>query len=75
MKTWTIALKDTLVRFRDRNAILLMIAAPLLISLVMGAAFGGQGGDTSPIYEIPVVLVNADEGDLGESFVEILTRI
>lgn len=75
MKTWTIALKDTLIRFRDRNAILLMIAAPLLIALVMGAAFGGQNGDTSPIYEIPVVLINADEGDLGQEFLDILTSI
>jgi ABC-2 type transport system permease protein len=75
MKTWTIALKDTLIRFRDRNAILLMIAAPLLIALVMGAAFGGQNGDTSPIYEIPVVLVNADAGDLGQNFTDIITGI
>lgn len=75
MKTWTIALKDTLIRFRDRNAILLMIAAPLLIALVMGAAFGGQNGDTSPIYEIPVVLINADTGDLGQNFTDILTGI
>jgi ABC-2 type transport system permease protein len=75
MKTWTIALKDTLVRFRDRNAILLMIVAPLLISFVMGAAFGGLGDDTSPIYEIPLVIVNADEGELGENFVEIITGI
>ena len=75
MKTWTIALKDTLIRFRDRNAILLMIAAPLLIAMVMGAAFGGQNGDTSPIYEIPVVLINADAGDLGQEFFDILTGI
>jgi len=75
MKTWHIALKDTLIRFRDRNAILLMIAAPLLISLVMGAAFGGEGTDNTPIYEIPVVIVNTDEGDLGENFVEIITGI
>ena len=75
MKTWTIALKDTRIRFRDRNAILLMIAAPLLISFVMGAAFGGLGGDSSPIYEIPLVIVNADEGELGENFAAILTGI
>jgi len=75
MKTWTIALKDTLIRFRDRNAILLMIAAPLLIALVMGAAFGGQTGDTSPIYEIPLVLINTDEGALGQEFLDILTGI
>ncbi len=75
MKSLTIALKDTLIRFRDRNAILLMIAAPLLISFVMGAAFGGQNGDTSPISEIPLIIVNADQGDLAADFVEIVTGI
>ncbi|GAB4580539.1 MAG: hypothetical protein Fur0022_32810 [Anaerolineales bacterium] len=75
MKSWHIALKDTLIRFRDRNAILLMIAAPLLIAMVMGAAFGGQTGDTTPIYEIPIVFINADEGDLGQEFLDILTGI
>jgi ABC-2 type transport system permease protein len=75
MKPWHIAVKDTLIRFRDRNAILLMIAAPLLIAFVMGAAFGGQSGGTSPISEIPLILVNADEGDLSKDFAEIITEI
>ncbi len=75
MKSWHIALKDTLISFRDRNAILLMIAAPLLISMIMGAAFGNMNGDTSPISEIPLIIVNVDEGDFGEHFVEILSSI
>jgi ABC-2 type transport system permease protein len=75
MKTLAIALKDTLTRFRDRNAILLMIAAPLLISLVMGAAFGGQGAAASPISEIPLIIVNADEGGLGADFAAIYAEI
>ena len=75
MKSWTIALKDTLIAFRDRNAILLMIVAPLLISLIMGAAFSNLGGNASPISEIPLIIVNADEGDLGENFVEIIASI
>ncbi len=75
MKTLTIALKDTLIRFRDRNAILLMIAAPLIIASIMGAAFGGQSGSSSPISEIPLIIVNADEGSLGANFTEIVTDI
>lgn len=75
MKSWTIAIKDTLIAFRDRNAILLMIAAPLLIGMVMGAAFGEQNGDISPISEIPLIIVNADEGELGTTFAEILASI
>ncbi len=75
MKTLTIALKDTLIKFRDRNAILLMIAAPLLISFVMGAAFGGQGAAASPISGIPLIIVNADQGELGQNFAEIFAEI
>jgi ABC-2 type transport system permease protein len=75
MKAITIAIKDTLIRFRDRNAILLMIAAPLLISAVMGLAFGGQGQGASPISEIPLIVVNADAGELGERFAGVLAEI
>ena len=75
MKLITLVLKDTLTRFRDRNALLYMLAAPLLIGLIMGAAFGGQNDGSSPIYAIPVAVVNADEGDLGEMFVAVLTDI
>ena len=75
MKSWTIALKDTLIAFRDRNAILLMIVAPLMISMIMGAAFGNMGGDTSPISEIKLIIVNADKGELGETFTEIISSI
>lgn len=75
MKTLAIALKDTLIAFRDRNALLLMIGAPLLIALVMGMAFGGQGADTSPISRIPLVIVNLDAGEFGESFAGIMIDI
>ncbi|HIE24557.1 MAG TPA: ABC transporter permease [Anaerolineales bacterium] len=75
MKSWTIALKDTLIAFRDRNAILLMIAAPLLIGMIMGAAFGNLSGEVSPISEISLIIVNADEDDLGTTFVEVLSSI
>ncbi len=75
MKAWTIAVKDTLVRFRDRNALLFMLAAPLILSAIMGAAFGNAGGGSSPIFNIPIILVNSDQGDLGEDFATILAEI
>jgi ABC-2 type transport system permease protein len=76
MKIWTIAWKDTLIRFRDRNAIIMMLAAPLVIAAIIGAAFGGfisGSGGSSPITNIPVVVVNDDAGPQGAQFVEILT--
>lgn len=74
MKAWRIALKDNLIRFRDRNGLLLMLAAPLLIAAIVGAAFGGFGGqnNTAPLTDIPFVVVDDDEGDLGQTLVDIL---
>ena len=72
MKFWFIALKDVLIQFRDRNAVLLMLAAPLVMAFIMGAAFGGQGNQsTSPIQDIPVIIVNQDEGELGQIFADV----
>ena len=75
MKALTIALKDTLTRFRDIRALLYMLVAPLAIGLIMGAAFGGQNDGSSPVYAIPLGVVNADQGDLGQTFVEVLADI
>ena len=74
MKAWTIAWKDTLIGFRDRNGLLLMLAAPLIISAIMGAAFSNffSTGST-PIRDIPIIVVNDDEGELGQRFVDALT--
>ncbi|HBY92382.1 MAG TPA: hypothetical protein DEP84_00220 [Chloroflexi bacterium] len=72
-KPWFIALNDTLMRFRDRNGILLMLAAPLVLAAITGAAFGGlsgSGSSASPITGIPVILVNADEGELGQRVID-----
>lgn len=72
-KIWSIAYKDTLIRFRDRNGILLMLVAPLVLAAIIGAAFGGFGGDTpAPISDIPIIIINHDNGDLGQRIVDIL---
>ncbi len=75
MKALTIALKDTLTRFRDPRGLLLMLLTPLVIALIMGAAFSGQNNGDSPIYAIPVALVNADQGDLGAEFAQVMADI
>ena len=75
MKIWTIAWKDTLIRFRDRNALILMLLAPLVLSAIIGSAFGSfiRGSDPVPFDAIPVLVINEDEGVRGSQFLEILT--
>jgi ABC-2 type transport system permease protein len=72
LKTFLIGLKDVRLVFRDRTALIFMLAAPFVITLGLGlvtGGFGGMGG--SGISDIPVVIVNLDQQDLGNTLVDI----
>lgn len=71
MKILAIAWKDLSITFRDRNALFLMILAPLVLSFIIGASFGNFliGGSSVPFDQIPVLVVNDDVGDMGQQFV------
>jgi ABC-2 type transport system permease protein len=72
MKALQIAVKDTLTRFRDWKALAGMLAAPLVISGLIGLAFGNLSAGEAPIENIPVALVNLDEGQLGQAYADVL---
>ena len=75
MKALIIAWKDTLTRFRDWKALIGLLGAPLIISGLIGLAFGdiaGLGASQSPISNIEIIIVNLDNGVLGENYVEVL---
>lgn len=75
-KIWVIAFKDIRTRFTDRTLLLIMIAAPLLISTIIGLAFGGLGGSSSPVSYIPVIVINNDQpGDSSYAYGAILTSL
>jgi ABC-2 type transport system permease protein len=72
LKTFLIGLKDVRLVFRDRTALIFMLAAPFVITLGLGlvtGGFSGMGG--SGISDIPVVIVNLDQEDLGNTLVDI----
>lgn len=72
LKTFLIGLKDVRLVFRDRTALIFMLAAPFVITLGLGlvtGGFGGMGG--SGISDIPVVIVNLDQQDFGNTLVDI----
>lgn len=63
-----IGIKDVRLAFRDRAAIILMLLAPFLLTIGMGFITGRlSGGSASGISGIGVVLVNQDDGELGEA--------
>lgn len=62
-KILTFAQKELYSVFRDRNLILIMFLTPIVLSTIMGLAFGGLGGsDATGLVEIPIAIVNLDEG-------------
>ncbi len=67
-KLLNIAFKDLTVTFRDRGAVIYMLATPFLLTLAMAFAFGRLtgGGSSSGLDQIPVVVVNHDSGQLGQ---------
>jgi ABC-2 type transport system permease protein len=68
-KLFLIGLKDLRLAFRDKAALILMLAAPFALTLGMGAVTGSFSGGSSGISNIPVLIVNQDGGQLGKALV------
>ncbi len=71
LKTFIIGFKDLRLAFRDRAALLLMLLAPFLLTLGMGFVTGRFSGRTSGISDIPIILVNQDNAQLGNALVDL----
>lgn len=65
-----IAWKDFIITFQDRAALIMMLAAPFLLTLGLGAVTGAfSAAGTTGLNEIPIILVNQDSGELGDVIV------
>ena len=73
---WALARKDLKLFFRDRTAMLLTLALPIVLATVFGAAMGGMsgggGGQGSP--RIDVLVEDADHSTASESLIASLER-
>ena len=76
-KVISITWKDLVILFRDRAALILMFVVPLALTIGIGAitgSFGSQSGSSnSSIGDIPIIVFNQDDGDLGASLQQALT--
>ncbi len=71
-KLLLIAFKDIRLAFRDRTALILMLLAPFLLTVGMGAVTGRfSGGSSGGISNIPVILINQDGRELGNALVDL----
>lgn len=71
-KTFLIGIKDVKLAFRDRAALIFMLLAPFLLTLGMGLVTDRfSGSNSSGISDIPVIIVNQDDGQLSEALVDL----
>src|SRR5688572_27181691 len=66
-----IGLKDLTIIFRDRAALLLMLLAPFVLTLGLGLVTGRFSGGSSGLSDIPVIIVNHDQAELGNALVDV----
>ena len=72
-KLLIIGWKDLLLSLRDPGALILTLITPFALTLVMGFAFGGfgGGGTVGGLRDIPVAVVNQDQGEFGGYLVDL----
>ena len=71
LKTFLIGIKDLRLAFRDRAALILMLAAPFVLTLGLGLVTGRfSGNNNSGLSDIPVIIVNLDNGQLGNALAD-----
>lgn len=71
-KILLIGWKDLRLVFRDRASLILMLAAPFLLTLGLGLVSGRFSGTSSSVVSsIPVIIVNQDGDQLGDALVEV----
>ncbi|MDX1615592.1 MAG: hypothetical protein R3300_14870, partial [Candidatus Promineifilaceae bacterium] len=72
-KILAIGWKDLLIIYRDRAAWIMMLAAPLVLTVAMGFVTGSFGDDdNSGPQQIGAVIVNQDVGQVAAGLVETL---
>jgi len=71
LKTFLIGIKDLRLAFRDRAALILMLAAPFVLTLGLGLVTGRfSGNNNSGLSDIPVIIINLDNNQLGNALVD-----
>ncbi len=71
-KLFLIGFKDLKLVFRDRAALTFMLLAPFLLTLGLGFVTGAyKSSGSSGISQIKILIVNQDDGQLGQALVDL----
>lgn len=68
-KLWILIFKEIKLTFRDTGAIISMLVTPIALTLAMAAAFGNSS--STPLSDIPVLLLNQDSGPFATFLIDI----
>jgi ABC-2 type transport system permease protein len=69
MRAFAVGWKDLRVTLRDRSALGILLAMPMVLILILGSALSGGGGSVSHVH---VAVVNQDAGKLGKRVTDAL---
>ncbi len=72
-KLFLIGIKDLKLIFRDRAALIFMLLAPFLLTIGMGFVTGRFSGGSTGLSDIPVVIVNLDNEQLGDALADVFS--
>jgi len=72
-KLFLIGIKDLKLIFRDRAALIFMLLAPFLLTIGMGFVTGRFSGSSSGLSDVPVVIVNLDNEQLGNALADVFS--
>jgi ABC-2 type transport system permease protein len=72
-KLLLIGIKDLKLMFRDRAALIFMLLAPFLLTIGMGFVTGRFSGGATGLSDIPVVIVNLDDEELGDALADVFS--
>ena len=72
-KLLLIGIKDLKLVFRDRAALTFMLLAPFLLTVGMGFVTGRFSGGSSGLSDIPVIVVNQDNEQLGDALADVFS--
>jgi ABC-2 type transport system permease protein len=68
-----IGIKDLKLIFRDRAALTIMLLAPFLLTIGMGFVTGRFSGNSNGLADVPVVIVNLDQEQLGNALADVFS--
>jgi ABC-2 type transport system permease protein len=72
-KLFLIGIKDLKLIFRDRAALIFMLLAPFLLTIGMGFVTGRFSGSSSGLSDVPVIIVNLDNDQLGNALADLFS--